>query len=417
MSFSLSAAPRPIPATRQRTLLLMASVALHAAVLIPIALNTVFIPSFEDESPFEVWLDMQPRPKPEPEPVREHPLEKPLPQVTERTPLEAVKEPEVIPEPEKVPERQRPVEERLQQQQQSTLTTPDRALPQIQQPKRLESQSLNTGSSDTTAPLDPMAIPDVSATLQRPHIEAIDGPASQNQSLSPTRSLPSVTPKKDDSAGSEGQNQSAASNTASDSIGANDTPIPRRARISDEDEAALAAAAAGGALDDAWTYRPEAGGAAPGGGASGGGASGGGVQGNTATSTGRIYYGGRTTPVDCTQPKMLSDVQRLSCDSAEQRRIRSAIERGVRVMGTGNDSRDGQLGAIGGQRIQQYEERRRPLAGGTGVPVLDTTGSGRGAELDALSGTDREVSKIQQQIGASNGPRAPAPPPSSAPRD
>ena len=408
MSYSLSAPTRTASAShgRQRLALLLASVALHAAVLVPIALNTVFIPEFDDASPFEVWLDLQPRP--EPERVIEPPQERPVPQVTERTVEEPVQEPEVTPVPEKVPERQRPVEEHLQQQQQATVATPDRALPQIQQPKRLESQALDNAAADTTAALDPAAVPSINPSMQRPHIEAIDGPASQNPSLSPTRNMPSVMPRPDETSGAGAQSQSdSQSNSASDSIGAADTPIPRRARISDEDEAALAAAAAGGALDDAWTYRPEAGGAAGGGGASGGGTSGSGVQGNTATSTGRIYYGGRTTPVDCTQPQMLSDVQRLSCDSAEQRRIRSAIERGVRVMGTGNDNRDGQLGAVGNQRLQQYDVRRRPLAGGTGVPVLDTTGSGRGAELDALSGTDREVNKIQQQIGASNGPRPP----------
>lgn len=394
MSFSLSAPPPPITPSprRQRGALLVASALIHIAVLVPVALNTVFLPKFEDEDSFEVWIDMPrdtPRPTPKPQERREQP---PVVEETD-VPLEPT------PEETKVdPVREQLIEKIVAANPQITQEQLSAILPQIVEQKPQVSERLEMTQGAQVSDLNNSTLPGLAAPVTRPVIEAIDGPTANTQ-IAPLDSsaLPSLQ-----SAEREGQ-------ASQSDMGSPDTPIPRRARIDDEAEAALAAAARGGALDDAWTYRPEAGGA-PGsqGGQRTDPMSGqGGLAGNTATQTGRIYYGQGATPVDCTQPQMLSDIQRLSCDSADQRRIRQAIERGVRVQGSGNGARDAQLGAVGAARMENYEALRRPASGGTGNPILDTTGSGRGAELDAMSGTDREVSKLQQQIGASNGPRPP----------
>ncbi|MEG2314127.1 hypothetical protein [Brevundimonas sp.] len=413
MGYSLSASPRPIPTSqgRQRTALLLASVALHAAILIPIALNTVFVPSFVDDNSFEVWLDMRP-----PEPlVTPPPRPKPVPR--DRTEPQA----DILPEPPLEQPVERPVErpiERLVEQirnqaQQTPLERADRSLPQVQQQRPQDTQSMDDAAPGAISDLDTTALPNVTARITRPRIEAIDGPASQAVNDLQNRSLPSVVEGQNREAEQVGQSQSA--DQSLDQAGALDAPIPRRARVDEETEAALAAAAAGGALDDAWTYRPEGGGAPPaGGGSPAGGSSGaGGVAGNTATQ-GRIYYG-RSTPLDCTQPQMLSDIQRLSCDSADARRIRESIERGRRVMGTGNAERDARNSAKGSQQLYDYQRRRAPLNSGVGVSNGSIQGgSGQGEALDELSGTNREIRKLQDQIGASNGPRAPAPSPASS---
>lgn len=396
MSFSLSATPPPMPPSsrRQRGALLLASALIHVAVLVPVALNIVFLPTYNDvDHSFEVWIDME-RDVPRPEP-RTRPEERVLEQ--------PVQEPELVPEELTVdPVREQIIEQIIAANPQITEQQLSAILPQIVEQRSQITESLDAAPGSQTSELNSSTLPGLAAPVTRPVIEAIDGPTA-NAQVAPlsSSSLPSLQ-----TADREGQASSQSD------VGALDAPVPRRARIDDEAEAALAAAARGGALDDAWTYRPEAGGgAAP---AQGGGQTDpmsgqGGLAGNTATRTGRIYYGQGTTPVDCTQPQMLSDVQRLSCDSAEARRIRQAIERGVRVGGSGNASRDAQLGSVGAARMENYESLRRPASGGTGNPILNTTGSGRGAELDALSGTNREIRKIQEQIGASNGPRPPPP--------
>ncbi|WP_297803635.1 hypothetical protein [uncultured Brevundimonas sp.] len=408
MSFSLSAPPPPITPSprRQRGLLLAASAVVHILVLVPVALNTVFIPSFSEDDPsFEVLIDMtrdfvRPEPKPKPQPVervqdqaqsKERPQDRPK-TVPQETPQDTPQE-----------RRIEQIEAAKPQQDLSRLDArlPELATPQAEQPREaLDADNRPAAVNDLNTP----ALPTLTAPVTRPVIEAIDGPMASSQSIAPADArVPALqSAAQADRAGESGQAD----------VGAPDTPVPRRARLDEDAEAALAAAARGGALDDAWTYRPEAGGAAGGGGTAGAqaGASGRGPDGNnTATSTGRIYYGGRTTPVDCTQPQMLSDIQRLSCDSAEARRLRQSAESGIRVGGNGNAARDGQMSATGARRIQRYEELRRPLGGGVGVSQGSMQGgSGQGEILDDMSGTTNEIRKLQEQIGASNGPRAPA---------
>ncbi|WP_292050478.1 MULTISPECIES: hypothetical protein [unclassified Brevundimonas] len=400
MSFSLSAPPPPIsPSPRkQRAMLLMASAVAHIVVLVPIALNTVFIPSLDDDSSFEVWIDME-RDRPRPERERLLPQDRPIPpENTEDTPRE---------EPITEAERERLIEEIIAARPDVTVEQIEALLPQLAEQRPQEVERLDSAPTSSVADLNITALPNVSAPVTRPTIEAIDGPRA-NAAVAPlsSASLPSI------------QSADQAGQATEDEAGSPDAPIPRRARIDEDALGALDAAARGGALDDAWTYRPEAGG----GGQSGqtGGQTGGqidplsgrgGVSGNTATRTGRIYYGQGTTPIDCTQPQMLSDVERLSCDSAEQRRIRASMERGVRVQGTGNAARDANLGAVGAHRMEEYESRRR-TNGGVGVSQGSMLGgSGQGEILDEMSGTNREIRKIQEQIGASNGPKPPPPRP------
>ena len=376
-------------------MLLLASALVHIAVLVPVALNTVFIPSFQDDQDnFEVWIDMERdflRPVETPDRIKPKPEEQTQPD----TP------PQVVPEqPKPDPQRERLIEQITAANPDITVEQLQALLPQIVEQRPEVSEALDAPPGSAVSDLNTTALPSVVAPVTRPMIEAIDGPRA-NAPLAPlsSASLPSLNPAEQ------------AGQTTDAQVGAPDAPIPRRARIDDDAEAALAAAAQGGALDDAWTYRPEAGGSGATGGQAGGQrdpmAGQGGLAGNTATRTGRIYYGQGTTPVDCTQPQMLSDIQRLSCDSAEARRIRSAMERGVRVQGSGDDARDGQLGAQGTQRMQDYDRRRLPM--GVGVSQGSTQGgSGQGEILDEMSGTNREIRKLQEQIGASNGPRAPA---------
>ncbi|NIJ28050.1 hypothetical protein [Brevundimonas terrae] len=416
MGYSLSAIPRPIPSSRgrQRSALLLASVALHAAILIPVALNTVFIPTFDEDNSFEVWLDMRP-PEPRPEPLTP-PQPKPLERPQERTEQQLQDiVPETPPEPPLERPVEPPVEQRLNPLQQAQVERTERALPQVQQQRAQDTQSMDDAAPGAISDLDTTALPNVTARITRPHIEAIDGPVSESVSEIQNRSLPSVVSGQSNAANQTSQNEAA--DQSRDQAGAPDAPIPRRTRIDEDAEAALAAAAAGGALDDAWTYRPESGGASGGGAPAGGSSGAGGVAGNTATQMGRIYYG-RTTPLDCTQPQMLSDVQRLSCDSADARRIREAIERGRRVMGTGDAARDARNAAEGQQQLNDYERRRAPLRSGVGVSQGSIQGgSGQGEALDELSGTNREIRKLQDQIGASNSPRAPNTAPATPPRD
>lgn len=401
MSFSLSAPPPPVAPSsrRQRAILLAASALVHLAVLLPVALNTVSLPRFEDNGSFEVWLDLQRDVVPverTPPVVETKPLPTPTDQ-SEETPSEQVEEQERE-------QQQQIIEQIIAATPQLTDTRLSATLPELVEQPPQPSEHLSTAPDSGVASLSNVDLPSLAPSISRPVIEAIDGPAAANARVSPLAgsSLPNLQPA--DQAGS----------TSEASEGAPDAPIPRRARLDAEAEAALAAAARGGALDDAWTYRPEAGGGA----GAAGDAAGGlgdpmdgrqGLDGNTATRTGRIYYGQGTTPVDCTQPQLLSDIQRLSCDSAEQRRIRQAIERGVRVQGTGDATRDGQLEALGARRMEDHEARRR-VSGGVGVSQGSMMGgSGQGEILDEMSGTNRDIRKLQEQIGASNGPRAPSP--------
>lgn len=404
MSLSLPAPPpfRNAAPARQSGALLLASVALHAAILIPVALNTVFLPQWEpNDRTFEVWIEM-----PIAEPVRERLIPQPQP-VSEQTAPQAtdplqetvVEQERPLPVAEPVRPEQQVEQQVLQTQNRTQLQSLDRQMPQLAPlPEAVPSPSELLNNSTVASPVSPLTdMPTIN--MSRPHIEAIDGPAPARdmRPLSGATSLPEVNQP-------QAQSSDANSRSGSDVL---DAPVPRRARMTDEEEAALAAAAASGALDDAWVYRPqqgEQGGGWPpaGGGASTGGSPSSGISAGTATFRG--------TPVDCTQPQLLSDIQKLSCDNAEARRIRSAVERGVRVMGTGDAERDGRNASEGNQRLYDFERRRQPLRAGVGVSQGSMLGgSDRGEVLDEMSGTNREVEKLQDAMRRSNASRPPEP--------
>lgn len=371
MTLVLSAPPpfrKPDP-RRQRVLLLLGSVAIHAAVLIPIALHTVVVPAFLDNNrTFEVWIDMarpEPRPQERPQPdIR--PELRPVPDSR----IEQVQEqprpvdPPVI-EERPQPERQQATVMQQQQLQELSAQTPQLA-PQAL-PRPLYAESLD--APNPLSPVDALGPVPVVTIAPRPHIEAIDGPVGD-----------SVRPLDANNAINNVQTEIARMANTEVVSAAPDVPMPRRARMTEEELAALAAAAASGALDDAWIYVPEGGAAGQAGqdgsaGGAGAGAAGGAAA--AASGSGDIYF--RGTPVDCTQPHMLSDIQKLSCDSAEARRIQSAIDRGVRVMGTGDAARDTRMSEDAAARARAYEARRAPARGGVGVVgVEDGPGSNFG---------------------------------------
>ena len=397
MTYSLSGESRTIPAAppRQRTALLLASVALHAAILIPIALNTVFLPEINDDRDFEIWLDLRPD-SPEPVPVERVPEKQ-----TRDTQTPTLQQPQDTPEAPPVP----PVDRVVEELQRLNPDTPVQSLQQLAielvEQRIQEVQELQAPSPDrSVADLNRNALPNVVAPVTRPTIEAIDGPSRPSDITPLGRSdLPNVQTAP-----------SQSTSTANPSDSALDVPVPRRPRLDEEAERALAAAAASGALDGAWTVRPEDGGQA-------GGQAGGGPDGNnTATRTGTLYFQG--TPVDCTRPSLLSDVQRLFCDSANERRLRESMDRVGRIQGTGDAERDAQLGAQGAQRLYDYERRREPLRSGVGVNQGSRLGGSENGEiLDEMSGTNREIRKLQDQMRASSAPRPPPPPPPPARRE
>jgi len=365
--------------------LLLASVALHAAILVPIALNTVFLPDINDDRDFEVWLDLRPD-RPEPVPVEREPEE----QVRDpRNPT--ADQPQDLPETPPVPPVDRVVEELQRINPDAPVQSLQQLAVELVEQRIQEVQDLQTPSLDrSVTDLNRNALPDVVAPVTRPTIEAIDGPSRPSEVTPLGRSnLPNVQ---------TAPSQSTDTTDASDS--ALDVPVPRRPRLDEEAERALAAAAASGILDGAWTVQPEGGGQAAG-------QAGGGPDGNnTATRTGTIYFQG--TPVDCTRPNLLSDVQRLFCDSANERRLRESMERAGRIQGTGDAERDAQLGAQGGRRLYDYERRREPLRSGVGVNQGSRLGGSENGEiLDEMSGTNREVQKLQDQMRASSAPRPP----------
>ena len=59
----------------------------------------------------------------------------------------------------------------------------------------------------------------------------------------------------------------------------------------------------------------------------------------------------------------LSAAEQVQCDS----RFNEAAGRAAPLRGTGNPERDARFAAEGARELRRYEQRRRPLAGGTGV--------------------------------------------------
>lgn len=92
----------------------------------------------------------------------------------------------------------------------------------------------------------------------------------------------------------------------------------------------------------------------------------------------------RTSPVGCTNPRLLSPAERAICDDRFGARAAAAAP----IDGTGNPERDARFAREGARALASYEARRRPLAGGTGnVGVQEGPGSNfgmgvAGAHLD-----------------------------------
>ncbi|MFC7378188.1 hypothetical protein [Brevundimonas sp. GCM10030266] len=81
------------------------------------------------------------------------------------------------------------------------------------------------------------------------------------------------------------------------------------------------------------------------------------------TMGGRIGRGLRTRGPGCASPQLLSPEERRICDDRFGERAAAAPP----ISGTGNAERDGRFAREGAAALAQYEARRRPLAGGTGV--------------------------------------------------
>ncbi|HEX8660550.1 MAG TPA: hypothetical protein VF686_01700, partial [Brevundimonas sp.] len=98
----------------------------------------------------------------------------------------------------------------------------------------------------------------------------------------------------------------------------------------------------------------------------------------------RVAQGLRTSPLGCAAGAVLSDAERAICDDRFGQRAATARP----IEGTGNPERDARFAREGARRLQEYEARRRPLAGGSGnVGPQDGPGSNfgigvAGAHLD-----------------------------------
>ena len=98
----------------------------------------------------------------------------------------------------------------------------------------------------------------------------------------------------------------------------------------------------------------------------------------------RVGRGLRTRGPGCASPQLLSPDERRICEDRFGERAAAAPP----ISGTGNPERDARFAREGAAALAQYEVRRRPLAGGTGVVgVQDGPGSNfgmgvAGAHLD-----------------------------------
>lgn len=96
---------------------------------------------------------------------------------------------------------------------------------------------------------------------------------------------------------------------------------------------------------DRWSYRPE----------------------TTASAVARAT---RLSPIGCAYPERLSEGERAICAERETDRAVRALERGVRITGSGDARRDRALETEGRARTNSYNFRRRPISN-------DETGNGR----------------------------------------
>lgn len=97
------------------------------------------------------------------------------------------------------------------------------------------------------------------------------------------------------------------------------------------------------------------------------------IPGGMAEGVGRALRGG----VGCRRDyDRLSAAEQAACDQ----RTAAAAERAAPVTGSGDPRRDAAFAAQGARALAQYEARRRPLSGGTGVLTAgDCPGSNFGA--------------------------------------
>ncbi|GAA0620373.1 hypothetical protein GCM10009422_14990 [Brevundimonas kwangchunensis] len=132
----------------------------------------------------------------------------------------------------------------------------------------------------------------------------------------------------------------------------------------------------------------------------------------------RIGRGLRTRGPGCASPQLLTEAERTVCDERFGERAAAAPP----IDGTGDARRDAELARQGARELQQYEARRRPLSGGSGlVGPQDGVGSNfgigvAGAHLDPSLRPD----STQNIRTRRDGPRAsgtPMTPGASSPRD
>lgn len=132
----------------------------------------------------------------------------------------------------------------------------------------------------------------------------------------------------------------------------------------------------------------------------------------------RIGRGLRTRGPGCANPAILTEAERAVCDDRFGERAAAAPP----IEGTGNPERDSAFARQGARALQEYEARRRPLSGGSGiVGPQDGVGSNfgigvAGAHLDPSLRPD----STQNIRTRRDGPRAsgtPVTPGASTPRD
>lgn len=132
----------------------------------------------------------------------------------------------------------------------------------------------------------------------------------------------------------------------------------------------------------------------------------------------RVGRGLRTRGPGCASPQLLSREERAVCEDRFGERAAAAPP----IDGTGNPDRDARFAREGAAALAQYEARRRPLAGGTGVVgVQDGPGSNfgmgvAGAHLDPSFQPDSTQNIRTRRDGPRTGD-APLTPGASSPRD
>lgn len=132
----------------------------------------------------------------------------------------------------------------------------------------------------------------------------------------------------------------------------------------------------------------------------------------------RIGRGLRTRGPGCANPSILSDAERAICDDRFGERAATAAP----IAGTGNPGRDSEFARQGARALQEYEARRRPLSGGSGlVGPQDGPGSNfgigvAGAHLDPSLRPD-STQNIRTRRDGSRASGTPMTPGASSPRD